>query len=235
MRFAGINYDSPNSFTRKQRLALAVAPLPVSLAFRGLLATCRTEVREQSLFDALVRDHGHVLVAFWHETLALAAWHFRGTAYHTLTSYSFDGELAARFVEQFGLHAVRGSSSRGGREALSDMIRAARLTPAVGFTLDGPRGPRRRAKPGIALLAIRSGCPVIPLAVAVTRAWRLNSWDRLQIPKPGARVVWRYGPVTDPELFTGAHRTARVLASVETSLNRLHDDLETEAGVDPGL
>jgi len=233
VRFEGINYESPNRFSARQRAVLTLTPLPVASVFRGILATCRTEVRGQDAFDALLRERGHVLVAFWHETLALAAWHFRGTGYHTLTSYSFDGELAARFVAQFGLHAVRGSSSRGGREALIDMAKAARLTPAVGFTLDGPKGPRREAKPGIALLAIRSGCPVIPLAVAPTRAWRLNSWDRLAIPKPGARIVWRYGPVTDPEDYAGAGRTSRILEAVESSLNALHTELEAELGVDP--
>lgn len=235
MRFPGINYESPNRFSAQQRAVLALTPFPVACAFRGLLATCRTEVRRQDVFDALLREREHVLVAFWHETLALAAWHFRGTGYHTLTSYSFDGELAARFVAQFGLHAVRGSSSRGGREALIDLAKAARLTPAVGFTLDGPKGPRRQAKPGIALLAMRSGCPVIPLAVAPTRAWRLRSWDRLAIPKPAARIAWSYGPVIDPGDYAGTGKTSRILEAVESSLNSLHAELETELGVDPAL
>ena len=56
------------------------------------------------------------MLAIWHETLFMACWGFRNTGGHTLTSYSFDGELAARLVHRVGMEAVRGSSSRGGGE-----------------------------------------------------------------------------------------------------------------------
>src|SRR5690606_3081217 len=108
--------------------------------------------------------------------------------YHTLTSYSYDGELAARAIEPFGIHAVRGSSSRGGREALEQLEAALRIGVTIGITLDGPRGPRRVSKPGVAILSGRTGVPVIPLSLGSPSGWRMRSWDRMLIPKPFSRI-----------------------------------------------
>ena len=37
---------------------------------------------------------------------------------------------------------------------------------------------------GVLMLAQKSGYPVIPIAVGLTRFWELRSWDRFRIPKP---------------------------------------------------
>ena len=64
-------------------------------------------------------------------------------------------------------------------------------------TPDGPRGPRHTMNSGAAWLARATGAPILPVGVAVSRAWRLHSWDRFTIPKPFARLVVCYGdPVT---------------------------------------
>jgi lysophospholipid acyltransferase (LPLAT)-like uncharacterized protein len=56
------------------------------------------------------------------------------------------------------------------------------------FTIDGPRGPRYKAKPGPVMLAKKSGQPISCFYIAVERAWVLNSWDRMIIPKPFSRA-----------------------------------------------
>ncbi|NOT63857.1 MAG: hypothetical protein HOP19_26885, partial [Acidobacteria bacterium] len=57
------------------------------------------------------------------------------------------------------------------------------------FTVDGPRGPQYEAKPGAVMLAAKSGAALLPFSISLDRCWRLRSWDRLEIPKPFARVV----------------------------------------------
>lgn len=231
MKLPGLRYDSPNTFTRKQRFVLRVAPPLVAAVLKALSATCRLEVRgEQHLREA--RAHGPVLLAIWHEILGLGACHFRNTNYHTLTSYSFDGELAARIVARFGIGAVRGSSSRGGSEGLRDLERAVKLVDAVGFTLDGPRGPRREAKPGISILAARTQAPIVPLAYAVSRAWRMRSWDRLAVPKPFARILCGMGPAIAPPADGTPEAVEAHRQQVERELNALHATLESEVSPD---
>lgn len=228
----GQERPSARRFTLRQRLILAVVPLLVSWIYRALFATCRVEIRGQEILDDLAAQNRLALGGFWHETIGVMACIHRNRGYCTLTSISFDGELAARFAHRFGFIAVRGSSSRGGVAALSHLEKQVRDGPGVAYTLDGPKGPRRKAKAGVAYVAGRTGMPIVPGAAAVSRAWRLRSWDRFIVPKPGARILMQYGnPIDAPQDTTAA--AARLTAEhVEQELNRLHEALEVELGVD---
>jgi len=61
---------------------------------------------------------------------------------------------------------------------------------SVAFTIDGPRGPRYVAKPGPVLLAKKTGIPIGCFYIHMERAWVLNSWDRMMIPKPFSRAAF---------------------------------------------
>lgn len=230
MRIPGLVYDSPNKFTLKQRIILAIVPPLVAYLYRFLGATCRREVRGGHHFEDMLKARGTALLALWHESTGLLACLYVGRNFHSTASYSFDGELAARAVHAFGAETVRGSSSRGGSLALDQMEKALGHVPAVGLTMDGPRGPRRVAKPGIAILAARTGAPIVPNAVAITRCWRTRSWDRFMIPKPFARIIYAYGePIPAPPTEDPADVEVTRLA-VERALNQLHAELEKEVG-----
>ena len=131
-----------------------------------------------------------------------------------------------------GILSVRGSSSRGGSEALRDLAIALDHVPVVGLTVDGPRGPRRVAKPGVAILAARTGAPIIPHAFAVRPAWRLRSWDRFSIAKPFAHVVSVYGPAIPPPANASPAAIEETRLEVETSLNQLHQQIEAALGIE---
>ena len=110
-----------------------------------------------------------------------------------MTSRSLDGEYIARVIRRFGFLPVRGSSSRGGQRALLEMNTLVGQGHGVAFTIDGPRGPRFVAKRGPVLLARMSGAAITPFYVAVEKAWVLNTWDRLMVPKPFSRIHVRAG------------------------------------------
>ncbi|HUW62484.1 MAG TPA: lysophospholipid acyltransferase family protein [Candidatus Bathyarchaeia archaeon] len=222
----GLLYKSPNTFSVKERLLLRGGPPVIALCVKSLMATCRKEVRHLDAIEQACADRGHAILAIWHETLAMAVYVFRNTGYHTLTSYSFDGEMAARVLRWFGLFAVRGSSSQGGSEAVKNLQEALKHVPCVGFTLDGPRGPWRVAKPGIGVLSARAGVAVVPLAVVASPVWRLKSWDKMLVPKPGARVVAECGEPIGAPRDDSPEEVERMRARVEESLNELHGRLD---------
>ena len=233
MNLPGLEYGSPQSFTFKQRIALSVLPFLAGLLIKILLRTCRYTVRDKHLFNEACAG-GPVLISIFHENILYAVYHFRRTNFHGMTSYSFDGELAARILRQFGLDAVRGSSSRGGSSALKNMIAAMRHVGAVGFTIDGPRGPRRVAKPGMSILAARTGRPVVPMAYAVKRAKRLRSWDQFPIAYPFTEVYMRCGPPIPPPESDDEEAVETHRVRLETAMNTLHRELESEVnGDDP--
>ena len=136
---------------------------------------------------------GHPIHAFWHGRILPGTVYFKRRGIVVITSENFDGEWIARIITKFGYGTARGSSSRGARRALLQMIRDIRERP-VAFTLDGPRGPARQAQPGAAWLAKVTGNPIIPFHLEANRHWTLNSWDRTQIPKPFARIALAFSP-----------------------------------------
>jgi lysophospholipid acyltransferase (LPLAT)-like uncharacterized protein len=79
----------------------------------------------------------------------------------------------------------------------------------VVFTIDGPRGPRYVAKPGPVLLAKKTGIPISCFYVAVKRAWILNSWDQMIIPKPFSQAaIYGSSPMYVPADATDEQMTA---------------------------
>ncbi|MFQ5677987.1 MAG: lysophospholipid acyltransferase family protein [Gemmatimonadota bacterium] len=137
--------------------------------------------------------------ALWHEhLLPLSVLHARQGAV-VLVSRHRDGEVLARVLHRLGYTAVRGSTTRGGASGLRALIAAGRSGRPVGLTPDGPRGPRRRCQPGIVQAASAIGVPLVPVGAAATAGWRLRSWDRFLVPRPGATIFVSYGaPVSLP-------------------------------------
>lgn len=175
------------------KLPPAAARVVAGPALRMLAATWRTrtvgEERWRPLYEAR-RPHVFLL---WHEVLLPLLWQHRRQSIAIVVSEARDGQYLADFAASLGYRAVRGSSTRGGARALLGAVRELQSGYAVAFTPDGPRGPRRELKPGVVAAAQRGGGIVVPLHAEADRAWRLDSWDRLMIPKPGARVRIVYG------------------------------------------
>ena len=176
------------SFSLRQRVSLWLITWAGYLLIRGLCPTLRfTVVREENcLSDGWGAPGG--IWCFWHRCVIPAGYRFRGKQVAVMISRSFDGEYIARILQKLGFRPVRGSSSRGGVGALIGMRRELEDGHPAVFTIDGPRGPRYVAKPGPVMLAKKTGQPISCFYIAVERAWILNSWDRMIIPKPFSRA-----------------------------------------------
>jgi lysophospholipid acyltransferase (LPLAT)-like uncharacterized protein len=184
---------------------------------------------------------GPAVFAFWHgrQMALLGAPRRRGTL--VMVSWSKDGELQAGAMRGLGFEVVRGSSSRGGAGALKRIARGlAEGTRDAAFAVDGPRGPAFRAKPGAALAAALSGARLVPVGSAVSRVFRLRSWDGFEIPWPFARVAIVLGRplepravVDQPELLeralSEAERDARALLDRGSANDRMTAELTTGA------
>ncbi len=179
----------PQTFTLKQRIALAIVPRLASMAICCLGVT----LRYRDVCDPGARP-GYdtpppVIYAFWHRCLLACAWRFRNNGVTILISRSFDGELIARTVERLGFVAIRGSSSRDGASGLRNLQRAYLSGHYCAITADGPRGPAQVAKPGVTQLAKLVDTTIGAFYVHPEKAWELRSWDRFLIPKPFSRVT----------------------------------------------
>jgi lysophospholipid acyltransferase (LPLAT)-like uncharacterized protein len=193
----------------------ALGPPVAAVAVRALGATLRLREEGVASMQEVWAAHRPVIYAVWHGRILMIPWlsqrmrRTRGArATRVLASRSRDGELVARWVDRFGLSVVRGSSSRGGAEALRALAAAVRAGQDVAVVPDGPRGPREQLQAGLVVLAAVTGAPVVPLGFAACPARRLASWDRFLVPWPFARAAVVFGkPATVPR---GADReTAR--------------------------
>src|SRR5918993_5455974 len=174
-RFADLS-----GYAFRQRLAVRAAGVAFYLLIRALGSTARFRVEGWEHWEEANRG-GPPVMAFWHEQIFLTTYYFRRRRIVVMTSRSFDGEYIARFIQRFGYGAARGSSTRGGVGALVEMARLVRRGCPAGFTVDGPRGPRRVAKMGAVLLAKKTGQPVLPFVVLAARHYAAPSWDRIQV------------------------------------------------------
>lgn len=165
---------------------------------------------------------------FWHRCVLPATWIYRHQHPAVMTSQSRDGEFIARVIQRFGFVPVRGSSSRGGQRALLEMNQLLAEGNAVAFTIDGPRGPRGVAKKGPVLLARMSGAAITPFYVAVERAWVLNTWDKLVIPKPFSRIYVRFARKIFVPADADDALMERYHAEMQTALDRITEFADSQ-------
>lgn len=174
-------------------------PFITSVIIRFIYLTLRVDFIGEKHLRVIWERGDNLIVTLWHELILLT-----GPAYKSvqqdrkaetkiLISQSKDGELIARVMKFLGLGAIRGSSSRGGKAALREMVKNVREPVDLVFTPDGPRGPRREPKLGVAQIGKLSGRPVVPMAFVVSRGYRFSSWDKFLFPYPFARGVYAFG------------------------------------------
>jgi len=209
-------------------LALSVGPVLGALALRMHVRTLRIR-RVESAVAPLWAAHRPIIYAVWHGRILLLPYLYGHRGCSVLASRSRDGEIVSRLIRRFGLEPVRGSSTRGGGEALRLLTRQLRRGGEVVVVPDGPVGPREVLKSGVIALARLSGAPIVPMAVGASRYWSLRSWDEFRIPKPFARCVMRFGePITvAPTADRAGQEAAR--KEVEAALRGLTWQVDEEA------
>ena len=140
-----------------------------------------------------------------------------------MISQSKDGEMLAQYAAAMGAIPARGSSSRGGREALKLMQQhLASGGKACATVLDGPRGPAYIAKKGMVVLAKLSGAPLIPAIWSASRCLTLkNSWDKTLIPLPWSRVCIAVGEPIHIPAETTREELEDYRRLVDEQLNRM--------------
>jgi hypothetical protein len=213
---------------------LTLAPPVAAALVRGLGRTLRVSVIGAEHVRELWHSPQPIIYAAWHGQLLMLPFvneRLRRTLgarpVHVLASRSRDGELLARFAARFGFPSVRGSSSRGGAEALRALARALRDGHDVAIAPDGPRGPRGQAQPGAVSLSALSGAPLVPVAFAAHPAWRLATWDAFEVPWPFGRGAVVFGPPIATPTATDRRLAGR---AVEDALGRATAAAERAVG-----
>jgi hypothetical protein len=162
-----------------------------------------------------VRRGEKVLLCAWHQQFFAAIRPFRKYRKFNpslMISKSSDGDIVAGVANKCGWHVARGSSSRGGKEALRSMIEQLKRSGLAAHIVDGPKGPAGKVKAGVIQLAHAADALIVPFYTYADRAWYFNSWDKFMLPKPFSKVIISFGeviklmPAKDQNIFESQKR-----------------------------
>jgi lysophospholipid acyltransferase (LPLAT)-like uncharacterized protein len=173
------------------------------------------------------------LYCVWHDLMAFPIFAGKHTHTSALVSRHQDGSFLAESMRLVGISAVRGSTKRGGTQAVRQLMSVAENKHIV-ITPDGPRGPRRKIKNGIVFLASHSGRPIVPLAVSCRRFRRIRgSWTDMLLPLPFTKAYLLAGTpihvppgLTRDELNRYAEVLQHAMETLQTEADRLVTGIE---------
>jgi lysophospholipid acyltransferase (LPLAT)-like uncharacterized protein len=164
-------------------------------ASHALFRSCRLRYVGKEHEDVFLRKGLPICFAGFHQGMLYLPFHFRDRDGVVMVSASRDGDLIAHTMARFGLRSARGSSKRGGADALQAMIREVNASRcSAGMIVDGPLGPAGVAKVGALKLARETGLPVVPGNWWAEPHVAFGSWDRTMVPLPFARMVFAFEP-----------------------------------------
>ena len=226
------------SYTFKQRTQAAVLGFLATWIARAWFATVRVTIINRQVYDRHFRQTGyphHVVGGAWHRNAIFLFYFFRNLGDRlVMISRSRDGEMTASIAKRFGYTPVRGSSSRGGRAALREMVtvmNAGEKKYLCGTAVDGPRGPAREMKKGMLAVARQTGALFVPMACSGNRVFTFpKAWDKTILPKPFSRMTIIFGqPVPIPADLNDDELEA-LRQGLEDELNRLTDKVDRMCG-----
>ena len=209
-----------------------LTPLIRTIAFGArTLARSITRVRVEGALDE-IPDEGPVILAANHisnaDAVILGAWLTKrlGRRIHWLGKKEmFDWPIVGWASRNGGVHPV----DRGAADI--DAFRTAERVLSEGHVLmifpEGTRSPTgelQKPKDGLAMLALRTGAPIVPIGIADTdRVWPKG---RL-LPRPGGHATMRVGRPFRPadELPEGLDRKSAKAAATELIMRRIAAEL----------
>ena len=134
------------------------------------------------------------ILCFWHGRLLMMplSWN-KKKKINVLISTHSDGQLLSKTVKHFNIETITGSSSKGGSEAIRNIIKSLKSGISIGMTPDGPRGPRMKVNSAIIKIASLTGHKIVPLSYSVKKKFFLNSWDKFLVALPFGKGCFVWG------------------------------------------
>ncbi len=211
------------------RIVLFLVPRLVTGYFRLVSWTSKVIILNKEIEEEVCEKQPFACACF-HGTMLYPVYHCRRYPGVVMVSRSWDGEIIDRSLRRWGYDTTRGSSSRGGKEALSEMIEMIiDRNYCSGLAVDAPRGPSRKVKIGIVIVGRRTGQPVVPFVSWATRKIQFNSWDKMILPLPFSTIVMGWGRPTFVPEGLESEDYERLRQDIEDEMNRVQKQVEDTA------
>jgi 3-deoxy-D-manno-octulosonic-acid transferase len=179
----------------RARRPLQIAAAPVLANYIKLTINTSTVVSDPPDWLARAQELHPSIIALWHgQFLLLPGIYPPVIPGRAMIARHDDAEALARVLRHFGLDLIRGAGAagrrrdRGGAEAAHGAVASLRENFSIAMTADVPPGPARKCGLGICMIGSRSGRPIVPFAVASSRYFAVNSWDRMTFNLPFSKL-----------------------------------------------
>lgn len=171
----------------KNRISNTIAEVSLPIFLTTYLKTIKIEISGDD------KRNKKAIFIFWHKNM-LIGWNlFKNKGYSALVSQSKDGQILSNILYKWNYDIVRGSSSKGGKEAIDTIINSKNVNSIV-ITPDGPRGPSMEIKNGPLILSNKTSLPIIPVNINYLNKRVLKkSWDKFEVPLPFSKCIISFG------------------------------------------
>ena len=174
---------------RKLSFLTPILVFMVYLLIKTILLTVRKKYHNEEP-DA---NKGHINLT-WHNRVTTICFFFSKAYCRNMTviaSRARGGRAIAGLIKMIGINNIAGSTGKkgmkkdkGGATSFRKLLRILNSGGTIGLTPDGPRGPRYEIQKGVFMLYKLSKREVFVTSVNYKNYWFVNTWDRIQIPKP---------------------------------------------------
>ncbi len=199
-------------------------------------STCRITIIGEEYHNNCILANQKMVGATWHRNAIFLVWFFRNINPMVMFSRSRDGDLIAGFAAKLGIIPARGSSKKGGGEALrqmADHLNSPGNNKAA-TVMDGPTGPPCVAKKGLITLAKMTKQPLLPIMMSASPAITLHkTWDKTLLPLPFSKVVVSYRKPINIPADTDKRRLESYRKEVENTLNEMMAEADKLCGYSP--
>ena len=167
------------------------------------------------------------ILCFWHGRLLMMplSWN-KKKKINVLISTHSDGQLLSKTVKHFNIETITGSSSKGGSEAIRNIIKSLKSGISIGMTPDGPRGPRMKVNSAIIKIASLTGHKIVPLSYSVKKKFFLNSWDKFLIALPFGKGCFIWGKPIKVKKNISTNEDLKLSKRLENNLLKLTKDAD---------
>lgn len=194
--------------------------------------TARYQVHGRARVETLLKSGQPFIGASWHGVSMMTVGFMLAELRNVLADLKsivpddWRGEILAEYTRLLGIKVFAVSMEEESLSAARRLLQVVHHLRNGGTSFifpDGPDGPSRVPKPGVAFLAGRAGAPILPYGVHTTTRYQLRRWDRFSVPFPFSRITISVG---DP-LFIGRHEDPRVARTrIADAIDRAMADAE---------
>ena len=205
---------------------LHILPIIAWIAMNLTTITIRTKIIGEEKISHLKRKRNKVIYVFWHGRQFLLVRYLSKLNLAVMSSTSRDGMLQSKILKKFHFEIIPGSSSKTPVKALIRSLRTMQQGYSFAITVDGPRGPLYKVKPGALYLAKKTHAYIIPIIFSSSPSRILNAWDRYLLPMPFSRAVILVGEPYKPSSGldeTTIHKESQQLEEILNNLTKKAD------------